>query len=112
MDPPSGTASIVILRQSSEGNIDNDEFISTVYHEVGHAVHQLVMDEEQRQQWNDVAMSADLYFNAAGSDPVEHFADCYAQFVVHPRVCESAMPKEFAIIRDTLFDGMARGDQP
>ena len=58
IDPPSETASILIFRQSKEGNIDNDEFISTVYHEVGHAVHQLVMDEEQRQQWNDLAMSA------------------------------------------------------
>ena len=112
MDPPSETASIVILRQSSEGNIDMNEFISTVYHEVGHAVHQLVMDEEQRQQWNDLALSADWYFNAAGGDPAEHFADCYSQFVVHPRVCESATPNEFAMIRDTLFDGMARGDQP
>ena len=110
MDPPSGTASILILRQSSEGNIDMNEFISTVYHEVGHAVHQLVMDEEQRQQWNDLAMRTGFYFNAAGSDPVEHFADCYAQFVVHPHVCESATPNEFAISRGTLFDGMARGD--
>ena len=58
MDPPSGTASILILRQSSEGNIDMNEFISTVCLEVGHVVYQLVMDEEQRERWNDVAMSA------------------------------------------------------
>ena len=58
IDPPSETASILIFRQSKEGNIDNDEFISTVYHEVGHAVYQLVMDEEQRERWNDMAMSA------------------------------------------------------
>ena len=87
MDPPSGTASILILRQSSEGNIDMNEFISTACLEVRHVVYQLVMDEEQRLQWNDLAMRTGFYFNAAGSDPVEHFADCYSQFVVHPRVC-------------------------
>ena len=114
MDLPenSGMAVISIYRQQEEGNVDYEEFTSALYHEVGHAVHQLVMDEERRQEWNRLAMAADFYFNEAGANPVEHFAECYAQFVVHPRLCESAMPAEFAFIRDTLFDGMARGDQP
>ena len=112
MDLPenSGAAMVSIYRQQEEGNVDYEEFTSALYHEVGHAVHQLVMDEERRHEWNRLAMAADFYFNEAGANPVEHFAECYAQFVVHPRLCESAMPAEFAFIRDTLFDGMARGD--
>lgn len=106
----SGAAAVSIYRQQEEGNVDYEEFTSALYHEVGHAVHQLVMDEERRREWNRLAMAADFYFNEAGADPVEHFAECYAQFVVHPRLCESATPAEFAFIRDTLFDGMARGD--
>ena len=87
-----------------------EEFTNTLYHEVGHSVYQLAMDEGQRQRWYGLAMTAELLFNEAGADPVEHFAECYAKFVVHPRVCERATPAEFEFIRDELFDGMARGD--
>lgn len=107
-----GGARIVIYRQTPEGNVDMDEFQETIYHEVGHCVHQLQLDDSQRHTWIGVWERASLHYNPAGENLNEHFADCYVQYVVHPRVCEEATPEEFAFIKEHLFDGMVRGEQP
>ena len=107
-----GNARIIIYRQAPDGNVDMEEFTSTIYHEVGHCVHVLQMDDSLRHAWTGIWESTPMRFNLAGADPHEHFADCYAQYVVHPRLCETATPEEFAFIKEELFDGMVRGAQP
>ena len=104
-------ALIRIFLQSTNGNMDKDEFREAIYHEVGHCVHTLQLDDALREKWVDLWADAPLGYNPAGVDLHEHFADCYMQFVVHPAVCEAATPAEFGFIKNYVFDGQAEEEQ-
>ncbi len=98
-------AVIRIFRQTPEGNNDLFELNTTIYHEVGHVVFMLVMSEEQRLEWRSIHATGNLMWNVAGADPVEHFAETYAQYVLHPDVTKR-LKAEYDFLQKEVFHNL------
>jgi hypothetical protein len=97
------TSEIKIFRQKAGGNDDIREFQDSLLHEVGHVVFQLRLTEEQRVEWHIIHARAPFHFTSAGSDPVEHFAEAYAAYILRNELLRVKMVPEHTFMETKVF---------
>jgi hypothetical protein len=95
---------ITIYRQQEDGNNDERDFITTIYHEIGHTAFELILSEKQRVEWFGLCAKQQVFsWNRAGANPLEHFCDNYAYYVVNGKM-EKTFFSEYEFMKKNVFD--------
>jgi len=76
----------------------------TIYHEIGHTAFELILSENQRVEWFGLCAKQQIIsWNRAGANPLEHFCDNYAYYVVNGQM-ERAFFGEYEFIEKNVFN--------
>ncbi len=97
-----GVARIALFRQQPQGNNDVYDFRFSLYHEIGHAVF-WILTSHQKKAWYSLCSDNVVFWNRAGTDPLEHFCDTYAHFVADELVVEKGFPREHEYMKGQVF---------
>ena len=97
------TARIRIFRQKPTGNDDIFDFQDSIFHEIGHVVYYFFLTNEQKLKWHRVHTNTHFRWTEAGGDPVEHFAETYATYLLHKELVKGQLPTEYSFMEHEVF---------
>lgn len=97
------TARIRVFRQKLSGNDDLFDFQDSVFHEVGHVVYYFFLTDRQKERWHSLHRDTEFTWTEAGRDPVEHFAETYANYMLHNELVKRRLPREYSFLKRDVF---------
>lgn len=103
IDEVAKTARIRIFQQKPSGNDDLFDFQDSIYHEIGHVVYYFFLTNGQKLKWHRLHGEAEYSWTEAGGDPVEHFAETYANYVLHNEMVKKRFTKEYSFLNREVF---------
>lgn len=99
-----GRGDAIIYRQHAKGNPIEFDFIRTVLHEVGHAVHHRLASTNRRT-WATIHDELVIIMNEQSRIPDEHFCYQYAGYVLRPTAIRGGFSDVYSFLRDHVFQG-------
>jgi hypothetical protein len=103
IDELAQTARIRIFKQKLTGNDDLPDFKDSIFHEIGHVVYYFFLTEKQKMKWHQLHAKAPYIWTRAGSEPVEHFAETYANYLLHKEVVKGQLHGEYSFLESEVF---------
>lgn len=103
IDEEAKTARIRIFRQKPSGNDDLFDFHDSIFHEVGHVVYYFFLTNDQKVKWHRLHSKTPYTWTEAGRDPVEHFAETYANYVLHNDIVKKRLTREYSFLKREVF---------
>lgn len=111
IDEGEQTARIRIFRQKPSGNDDLFDFQDSIYHEVGHVVYYFFLTNAQKLKWHRLHGETQYTWTEAGRDPVEHFAETYANYVLHNEIVKRRYKREHSFLNHEVFSVDYKGGE-
>lgn len=72
---------------------------------MGHAVYEFSLDSAERQEWHRIHGVTDITWTEAGADPVEHFAETYAHYILQRAIVRRRFVEEYVFLKKSVFAG-------
>lgn len=93
-----------IYRQHEDGNPNHFDFLRTILHEVGHSVHETLLDPD-KVEWATIHAQSDVLINEQSRVADEHFCHLYAAYVLKPDYVRAGFAMHYDFLRDRVFRG-------
>ena len=84
------------------------DFRDTILHEVGHVVFDLVLTDTLRRRWRTIHSETGFVWTDAGNDPVEHFSEMYASYILKRALVRMRFPTEHRFLKNNVFRTIPR----
>ena len=95
---------VTLFRQQEQGNNDVYDFEFTIYHEIGHTVFELILGSNQKIEWYSLCGEEIARWNPAGGNPLEHFCDSYAHYMVSNEMEKRSFSSEYEFMKKYVFN--------